>query len=173
MALTQEEIRRRLIGRSHHTPDLRKRGHLGSRFSALQYRIPYAESLRWVDPAGTVLDWGCGNGHFSFFLASSGFEHVESYGFRTPELAAELAPLGVPFHLGRREQESTIPLASGSFDCVFSAGVLEHVRDSDGTELASLREFHRILRPRGQFLATRRPKDWAEEPADSRLRLHP
>jgi len=40
---------------------------------------------------------------------------------------------------------------------VLSVGVLEHVRETGGDEVASLREIHRVLRPGGVFVCTHFP----------------
>jgi SAM-dependent methyltransferase len=45
----------------------------------------------------------------------------------------------------------TLPFEDGAFDAVASAGVLEHVRETGGDELASLREINRVLEPGGTF----------------------
>ena len=36
--------------------------------SLCQYEIVYQKTLEYLRPNMTVLDWGCGNGHFSYFL---------------------------------------------------------------------------------------------------------
>ena len=39
-----------------------------SRACAQQYRLPYAQTQEFLREPRRVLDWGCGNGHFSYFL---------------------------------------------------------------------------------------------------------
>jgi len=39
----------------------------GSLANVAQYRVPFDLTLRHLRPPRPVLDWGCGNGHCSFF----------------------------------------------------------------------------------------------------------
>src|SRR6266852_5695308 len=49
--------------------------------SARQYRALYRLLQRFVPPGATVLDWGCGNGHFSYVLDRLGYRaHGYSFG---------------------------------------------------------------------------------------------
>lgn len=59
---------------------------------------------------------------------------------------------------------STLPFEDSSFDLVLSIGVLEHVRDTGGTEEASLSEIHRVLHPDGTFICYHLPnqRSWIE-----------
>ena len=60
--------------------------------SASQYWLAYETFLKihpQVNPKMRVLDWGCGSGHFSYFLLKSGFttdsfrlDHKNSHSFR-------------------------------------------------------------------------------------------
>ena len=45
----------------------------GNCVSAGQYRIVYEAALSHLPDGAKVLDWGCGNGHFSYFLMRMGF----------------------------------------------------------------------------------------------------
>jgi SAM-dependent methyltransferase len=57
-----------------------------------------------------------------------------------------------------------LPFEDRSFDAVLSIGVLEHVRETGGDEIASLREIRRILRPGGFFICVHLPNrfSWIE-----------
>jgi cyclopropane fatty-acyl-phospholipid synthase-like methyltransferase len=44
-----------------------------SLISAHQYRLSHALVRRFLPPGAHVLDWGVGNGHFSFFLTREGY----------------------------------------------------------------------------------------------------
>jgi 2-polyprenyl-6-hydroxyphenyl methylase/3-demethylubiquinone-9 3-methyltransferase len=95
-----------------------------------------------------VLDLGCGRGEFCEFFKSLGFvpegidisrqviEHARS---RHPEIA---------FHAG--EVRELLPDRAGSFDCVFSSEVIEHLFDVADY----LRAANRLLRPDGLFVLT-------------------
>lgn len=98
-----------------------------------------------------ILDWGCGKGHITLLLRELGVtpcscdllteQDDSSFGQTTPLLTTfgiDVLPLTHP---------SSLPFPDASFDVVVSMGVLEHVND----DAASLREIHRILRPRGLF----------------------
>lgn len=139
---------------------------------ASQYRRLYS-LVRACMPAGArVLDWGCGNGHFSFFLARQGAS-VTSYSFDPqPVIFDLLTPVErarITFVRGSGGDPHSLPFPDASFDCVFSIGVLEHVRETGGTELASLREIHRVLRSQGRFVCYHLPNRYSYIEALNRL----
>ncbi len=97
-----------------------------------------------------ILDWGCGRGHITYLLRKRGFSVTacdrdggadENSAFRSerPILAEQNIDV-VPL-----TDEVKLPFQSGSFDCVTSFGVLEHV----ARDLDSLKEIRRVLRPGG------------------------
>ena len=45
-----------------------------SRISAHQYLPVYALFERYLKKGDHVFDWGCGNGHFSYYLLRSGYQ---------------------------------------------------------------------------------------------------
>jgi SAM-dependent methyltransferase len=121
-----------------------------------------------------VLDWGCGKGQITYLLRQKGFavtscdlmstKEDSSFGQETPlirELAIPVVPLDHDVHL---------PFPSGSFDCVVSFGVLEHVR-SDSESLAEVR---RVLKPSGVFFITFLPYflSWTQAVARARGDLY-
>ena len=63
-----------------------------------------------------------------------------------------------------RTSRSAFLIEDGAFDCVFSIGVLEHVFETGGDEVASLREIRRVLKPGGHFLCFHFPNkhQWVE-----------
>jgi SAM-dependent methyltransferase len=127
-----------------------------------QYRIPYAIAARYVSPGDDVLDWGCGNGHFSMLLEELG-ARVSGYSFEPAPLC--MAGSAAFTHVRGDEREPRrIPFPDASFDCVCSVGVLEHVWETGGDERASLTEIARILRPGGAFLTFHFPNrlGWVE-----------
>jgi SAM-dependent methyltransferase len=127
-----------------------------------QYRLPYEITARHVRRGDAVLDWGCGNGHFSLLLAHLGAQ-VTGFSFE----AAPACMAGAPrfTHVRGTEAEPRgLPFPDAAFDCVCSVGVLEHVWETGGDESASLQEIHRILAPGGIFLTFHLPNrfGWVE-----------
>ncbi len=146
---TVEEILKDVIRlqEKHGIEDLRL---FKSLISAEQYRRHYEKVLQYVPLGAKVFDWGCGGGHFSFGLSRLGYRPY-AYGFYDFELR-RLIPNGFEFRQGSFEDPITIPYSDGYFDAVVSVGVLEHVRETGGDELSSMRELRRILVPGGYFL---------------------
>jgi SAM-dependent methyltransferase len=105
-----------------------------------------------------VLDWGCGGGHFSFSLVESGYE-VEGYNLFPEEGYLPYLQTRPNFHLtlGSPDDPRSLPFADESFDTVFSIGVLEHVRETGGDEVASMKEIRRVLRVGGTFICVHFP----------------
>ena len=161
----------------------------GSRVAARQYRPLYA-AFRAAVPAGArVLDWGAGNGHFSYFLARAGYR-ATAYAFAPPALleaagaqaasgpeahgAAALADgaargaglgAGAPVVVAASPAEPVrLPFPDAAFDAACSIGVLEHVGETGGDERASLAELARVLAPGGVLFACHLPNrgSWVE-----------
>ncbi len=135
-----------------------------SRACAQQYRVPYAQTQRFLAEPGRVLDWGCGNGHFSYFLWQMG-HRVDSYAFGPPapmiRHLQSRSDRPVVYSAGSESEPVKLPYADATFDAVFSIGVLEHVREFGGDELESLREIGRVLRPDGLCLCFHFPNRWS------------
>jgi SAM-dependent methyltransferase len=130
--------------------------------SLYQNQWVYEVSLRYLRADMRVLDWGCGNGHFSYFLLS---RNVKTIGFSFDAAPAHLARDPRYAHVvGTPEEPVRLPFDDRAFDLVFSIGVLEHVGDTGGDERASLAEIRRILRPGGHFLCFHLPNrfGWVE-----------
>jgi SAM-dependent methyltransferase len=138
-----------------------------------QYRRPYALTAQFLGAAQQVLDWGCGNGHFSRFLLAQD-RHVTGYSYEPPPalLAAEPRFTYVPGTVG---EPVRLPFADASFDAVFSVGVLEHVHELGGTQEASLHELVRVLRPGGRLFVFHLPNrgSWIEAAARQSRRWRP
>lgn len=140
---------------------------------ANQYRRLYRLVRQQVPAGKTVLDWGCGNGHFSYFLLRAGYQ-ASGFAFHPIALQRELGSLGFSFAQGSSREVVKLPYADGQFDAVVSVGVLEHVREVGGNELGSLQEIRRILKPGGLFLCYHLPNAYSliEQIASQLPKMH-
>jgi len=127
-----------------------------------QNKIPYRQCLRYLKPPGQVLDWGAGDGHFSFFLIQIGLDTIgytfdELPDFLTREKSFQKVD-------GKPNGPVKIPFPDRKFDAVVSFGVLEHVHETGGEQSLSMREIHRILKEDGLFLCFHLPNriSWIE-----------
>jgi SAM-dependent methyltransferase len=128
--------------------------------AARQYRGLYGLFRRYVPPGAEVLDWGSGNGHFSYFLLRSRYR-VCAFALQDEGFAA-WAPAGpYRFFSGDPNEPVKLPFADASFDAVSSVGVLEHVRETGGAEALSLGEIARVLRPGAVFICWHLPNRWS------------
>jgi ubiquinone/menaquinone biosynthesis C-methylase UbiE len=132
--------------------------------TAHQYVRMYRTLTHHVPRGSRVLDWGTGSGHFAFFLARSGYRTSAFSLEEGPRICADLPGDRYEFTRGDLDNPVALPYESGSFDAVVSVGVLEHVRETGGDEVASLREIRRVLRPGGTFLCFHFPNrfSWIE-----------
>ena len=123
----------------------------GNLIKGLQYRVPHNAALSFLGPGQEVLDWSCGNGHFSLFLT---MHQVNTTGFSFGQGCPAALRHNELFHYvaGDTAEPVHIPFDDNKFDLVFSIGVLEHVHETGGDQAASLAEIHRILKPGGHFL---------------------
>lgn len=130
--------------------------------SIRQYRRSYQWILANTKDNAKVLDWGCGNGHYSFFLMKFGYD-TTSYGFETPEVFS-IVDKSFRKQYIKATGPTTLPFEENTFDLVVSIGVLEHVREFGGAEVASLREIDRVLKQNGLFYCYHLPNyySWSE-----------
>lgn len=160
-AVPFNQILRELMQAQKHNSNLLQ---FGSLVSARQYLRAYDLVRRYVPPASRVLDWGAGNGHFSYFLIRSGYRVTGFDFFGTPAICAAFEPDHYTYQLATTNDPVALPFGDNAFDAVVSIGVLEHVREHGGDEAASLREIARLLRPGGVFVCFHLPNrySWIE-----------
>lgn len=127
-----------------------------------QYEKPYEITGRYVTPGAHVLDWGCGNGHFSLLLESLG-ARVTGFSFEPPPRALA-ASSSFTFVQGNEAEPARLPFDDASFDVAVGVGVLEHVWETGGDERASLAELARVVKPGGTLLTFHLPNrtGWVE-----------
>ena len=140
----------------------------------------YWRSEEWVDirshlpkALGTALDVGAGRGIASFALAKEGFqvtalEPDNSALVGAQAIRALAAETGLSIKV-TQEFSERLPFPDASFDLVFARAVLHHTSDLD----AACREFSRVLKPGGRFLAVREHVLSRNEDLPRFLDLHP
>jgi SAM-dependent methyltransferase len=133
--------------------------------TATGYRVNHRKAHENLATGSNVLDWGCGNGAYTYFLLQSGMKATAYSIEDNLKIAAELK-VRWPSHFTYvvNQDPRTLPFAPNTFDAVFSNGVLEHVRETGGSEIASLLELKRILRPGGKLFCFHLPRthSWIE-----------
>jgi SAM-dependent methyltransferase len=76
-----------------------------------------------------------------------------------PALASAIS--GAKFVVSQELDPKALPFRDDAFGAVLSVGVLEHVRETGGDELASLREIARLLKPSGVFICYHLPNRYS------------
>lgn len=113
-------------------------------------RVTFANrtGLRPADLAGTrVLDGGCGMGRYLRVAAAGGPSLVVGLDLSEAVLAARDLTEGSPNVAVVRGDLLRLPLAEGSFDHIYSIGVLDHTPDPRAAFLG----LARLLRPGGRI----------------------
>jgi SAM-dependent methyltransferase len=100
---------------------------------------------RFVNPAGSVLDLGCGYGEFINQILAR-----EKYGMDLNPDAAKMLAAGVRYF--QQDCSLTWPLPNNALDTVFTSNFFEHLPDK-ATVGRALEEAQRCLKPGGRLIA--------------------
>jgi SAM-dependent methyltransferase len=124
----------------------RARANMANRFILPQHR------------EGRILDMGCGNYPFSYFLTTTAF--AEKYGLdrvfaNGGDEAAE--ELGIRLMAHDMTSASGVPFGDNYFDIVTMLGVFEHIEPTALEPLMA--EIYRLLKPGGRYVMTT-PARW-------------
>ncbi len=134
-----------------------------SRVTGAQYEPLYNLIHKYVAENSRVLDWGCGNGHFSYFAVKCGFQ-THAYSFANEALIRFLEEnfsSSFEYSTARDADPVNLPFTAESYNVVTSVGVLEHVRETGGDERASMKEINRVLIPGGLFICGHFPNKYS------------
>ena len=121
-----------------------------------------------------ALDVGAGRGIASYALAREGFSRVTALEPDGSALVGAQAIRGLAEQTGlpievTQEFSELLPFDDASFDLVFARAVLHHTRDLG----AACREFYRVLKPGGCFIAVREHVISRLEDLPAFLDIHP
>ncbi|MFF4208653.1 class I SAM-dependent methyltransferase [Streptomyces sp. NPDC001796] len=124
-----------------------------TRYDAFKYRLEshIPECLDDLDVGGRrVLEIGLGQGAESEQLIRRGalWTGIDLTETSVERVRTRLTQRGLPWEGLHHADVRELPFAAGSFDLVFSHGVLHHVPDI----LTAQREIHRVLRPGGDLV---------------------
>lgn len=125
-----------------------------------QYRVLHRLCREYIPAGGRVLDWGSGTGHASIYLSRAGYR-ATGYSLDPFSYQDLLGDACYRFVGANPAEPVALPFGDGAFDAALSVGVLEHVRETGGSELASLREILRVLKPGGVLICVHLPNKYS------------
>src|SRR5919204_1349677 len=118
--------------------------------TSVQEALAAARLVR-CKPGALILDAGCGNGRHAVPLARAGYR-VVAFDRSAPLLAAGRRSVGrARWPIFMRGCYASLPFGTGRFDAVLSLGTALGYLGDEGDQRA-LREFRRVLVPRGRLV---------------------
>jgi 2-polyprenyl-3-methyl-5-hydroxy-6-metoxy-1,4-benzoquinol methylase len=118
---------------------------IASRFAVNDY---YYGHLLPEDKSAQILDVGCGDGNFVYYLQQSGYAHAGGI-----DLSAEQIELGQKLGIGGLELASLasyLPGRGEAYDCIIAKDVVEHLTRQEAFEALQL--IAAALKPGGSFI---------------------
>lgn len=132
----------------------------GSLAAASQYHRLYDLFKKYVPQKSKVLDWGTGNAHFSYWLFKNDYQ-AAGFGFEPKSYFGWFKDPNYEYNIGTFSDPVKISYPDSYFEAVVSVGVLEHVRDTKGDEVKSLKEVRRMLKKDGLFVCYHFPNKYS------------
>lgn len=110
--------------------------------------------LKGLPVRSKILDFGCGRGEFTNYIASLGYDVV---GADISSVAVELNRKDYPnLKFAEITPGQQTPFAAGTFDVIWASEVIEHVYDVHGV----FAEFTRLLNKNGRLILTTPYHGW-------------
>jgi SAM-dependent methyltransferase len=144
-------------------PNWPKQGATLSVVAIHQYRAVFELLDQHVNSGSPmdVLDWGSGSGVFAYAIGSEG-HRVRAIDPVNPPMGDFISSAtDGRVQFDKFDDPVLLPYEDQSFDVVLSNACLEHVGDTGGSDVKSLREVHRILRPEGVFICSHLPNRYS------------
>jgi SAM-dependent methyltransferase len=104
--------------------------------------IPFLDAYLPVNKMIRILDAGCGNGNYSFYLFNKGYMNITACDLFEELLSKEITYLKAAI--------DNLPFPDKSFDFILAASVIYYLDEPE----KGIKEFSRVLKPGGTLLMT-------------------
>jgi len=130
-------------GKKHSREEMENLAKISTNYFKKDNSPRFSEAFKMLE-GKDILDVGCASGNISKYIAEMGYK---VYGIDTLQTSIEIANEFFSHPNATYEVRDMIkqPFAENSFDCILFFETIEHVENP----AQYLREFHRILRPKG------------------------
>jgi len=128
-----------------------EKGRFTNEFIYGRYQIfeEVTEDLQQLPAGCSILDLGCGTGHFSDYMQKKGFNVT---GIDPSEGMLDFARKNFPTVNFQKGYSTSLPFPDNSFDYLLCIEVLRYLHPDDVA--LSYKEIFRVLKPGGNFLVT-------------------